>query len=152
MIQRTNVTKKECFNEKSYNERSYNERCYNERSYNERAYSERCYKERCYNERILQRKMLLRTVFINQITMLQRTRKNTIGRRSTRVPMPCRAFPPWLERQSSSLLSFVRFSYQFSSVICLYAPLVVKIFLKSFRYIILAISLQNRVCWMATFL
>jgi hypothetical protein len=26
----------------------------------------------------------------------------------------------WLERQSSSLLSFVRFSYQFSSVICLF--------------------------------
>jgi len=69
----------------------------------------------CYNERILQR-----TVFINKIRMLQRTRRNTTGRRSTRVRMTCRAFPLWLERQSSSLLSFVRFSYQFSSVICLF--------------------------------
>jgi hypothetical protein len=49
-------------------------------------------------------------------------------RRSTRVRKTYRAFPLWLERQSSSLLSFVRFSYQFSSVICLFAPLAVKIF------------------------
>ena len=74
-----------------------------------------------YNERMLQR-----TVFINKIRMLQRTqtlqrtRRNTIGRRSTRVRMTCRAFPLWLERQSSSLLSFVRFSHQFSSVSCLF--------------------------------
>jgi len=63
--------------------------------------------------------MLQRTVFINKISMLQRTqmlqrtRRNTIGRRTTRVRLMCRAFPLWLERQSSSLLSFVRFSYQF---------------------------------------
>ena len=65
--------------------------------------------------------MLQWTVFINEIRMLQRiqmlqpTQRNTIGRRSTRVRMTCRAFPLWLDRQSSSLLSFVRLSYQFSS-------------------------------------
>jgi len=70
--------------------------------------------------------MLQRTVFINKITMLQRTQmlqrtgRNTIGRRSRSVRMTCWAFPLWLERQSSSLLSFVRFSYQFSSVTCLF--------------------------------
>jgi hypothetical protein len=53
--------------------------------------------------------------------MLQRTRRNTIGRRNTRVRMTCRAFPLRLERQSSSLLSFVRFSYQFSPVICAFS-------------------------------
>jgi len=41
-----------------------------------------------YNERMLQR-----TVFFNNINMLHRTRRNTIGRRSTRVRMTCRAFP-----------------------------------------------------------
>jgi hypothetical protein len=71
---------------------------------------------------MLQRRMLQRTnatynCFINQIRMLQRTRRNTIGRRSTRLRMMCRAFLLWSERQSSSMLSFVRFSYQFSSVI-----------------------------------
>jgi len=55
---------------------------------------------------------LQRTVSINKITMLQQTCRNTIGRRSTRVPMTCRAFPLWLERQSSSLLSSVKFSCQ----------------------------------------
>ena len=53
-----------------------------------------------------------------QRTMLQQTRRNTIDRRSTRVRMTCRAFPLWLECQSSSLLSIVTFSYQFSSVSC----------------------------------
>jgi len=83
-------------------------------------YSRICYNERSYNERILQR-----TVFISKIKMLhrtqmlQRTGRNTIGRRNTRMRMTCRAFPLWLELQSSSLLSFVRFSYQFSSVISL---------------------------------
>jgi hypothetical protein len=42
----------------------------------------------CYNERVLQR-----TVCINNIRMLQRTRGNSIGRRSTRVSMTCPAFP-----------------------------------------------------------
>jgi len=66
--------------------------------------------------------MLQQTVFINKIRMLQqthmlqRTRRNTIGRRSTRVRMTCQAFPLSLERQSSSLLLFVSFSNQFSSV------------------------------------
>ena len=74
-----------------------------------------------YNERMLQG-----TVFINKIRMLQRTqmlqrkRRNTIGRGTTRVRMTCRALPLWLERQSSSLLSSVRCSYQFSWVICLF--------------------------------
>jgi hypothetical protein len=48
------------------------------------------------------------------------TRRNTTSRRITRVRITCRAFPLWLERQSPYLLSFVRFSYQFSSVICLF--------------------------------
>jgi hypothetical protein len=74
----------------------------------------------CYNERCNKERMLQRTVFINKIRMLQRTRNNTIGRRSTRVRMTCRAFPLWLQTQSSFLLSFVRFGYQFSSFICLY--------------------------------
>ena len=79
-------------------------------------YSGVCYNERCYNER-----MLLRRVFVNKIRMLQRMRRNTIGRRNTRVRTTCRAFPLWLDRQSSSLLSFVRFSHQFSSVIYLFS-------------------------------
>jgi len=41
-----------------------------------------------HNERMLQG-----TVSSNKIRMLQRTRRNTIGRRSTRVRMTCRAFP-----------------------------------------------------------
>jgi len=48
---------------------------------------------------IIQRTILQRTVFINKIRMLQRTRGNTIGRRSTRMRMTCQAFPLWLERQ-----------------------------------------------------
>jgi hypothetical protein len=96
-------------------------------------YSAGCYNERCCNKGMLQRtvfinkiRMLQRTMlqqrnattnsFINKIRMLQWTRRNTIGRRSKRVRMKCRAFPHWLESQSSSLLSFVRFSCQFSSV------------------------------------
>jgi len=68
--------------------------------------------------------MLQRTVLINKIRMLQRTqmlqrtRRNPIGRRSTRVRMTCRAFPLWSERRSSSLSSFMKFSYQFTSFIC----------------------------------
>ena len=78
-------------------------------------YSGVCYNERCYNERMLQRTVFIYKIRMLQRTeMLQRTRRNTIGRRSTRVCMMFRAFPPWLKRQSSSLLSFVRFSYQFN--------------------------------------
>ena len=67
--------------------------------------------------------LLQRTVFINKIRMLkrtqmlQRTRTNTIGWSSTRVRMTCRASPLWLERQSSSLFSFARFSYQLACAI-----------------------------------
>ena len=57
---------------------------------------------------------------LSKIRMLQRAPRNTIGQRSTRVRMTCRAFPLRLECQSLSLLSFVRFSYRFSSVICLF--------------------------------
>jgi hypothetical protein len=52
--------------------------------------------------------------------MLQRTWKDNIGPCGTREHMTCWAFPLRLERQSSFLLPFVRFSYQFSSVICLF--------------------------------
>ena len=92
-------------------------------------YSRVCYNERFYNERMLQRTAFIIKIRLPQRTqMLQRTRRGTIGRRSTRVLMTCRALLFWLERYSSSLLWFVRFSYQFSSVICLFAPWVVKIF------------------------
>jgi hypothetical protein len=38
--------------------------------------------------------MLQRTVFLmNKVGLLQRTRRNTISRRSTRMRMTCRAFP-----------------------------------------------------------
>jgi len=53
------------------------------------------------------RKKIQRNIFINKFRLLQRTQmlqqtwRNTIGRRSTRVRMTCRAFPLWLERQSS---------------------------------------------------
>jgi hypothetical protein len=94
---------------------------------------------------MLQRTVIVKIRMLQRTQMLQRTRKNTTGRRNTRVRMTCRAFPLWLERQSSSLSPFVLFSYQFSSVICLFAPLAVKIFLKLFCYIILAMNQQNRV-------
>jgi len=42
---------------------------------------------------MLQRTMLQGTIFINKIRTLQRRRRNTIGRRSTRVRMTCQAFP-----------------------------------------------------------
>jgi hypothetical protein len=48
-----------------------------------------------------------------------------------------------LERQSSSLLPFVKFTYQFSSVICAFSSK--NIFFKLFCCIILAMSQQNRV-------
>jgi hypothetical protein len=98
------------------------------------------------NETELFKHALKRTDFINNIRMLQQTQRNTIGRCSMCMRMTCRAFPLWLERQLSSLLLFARFSYQFSSVICLCSPLAVKIyFFKLFCYIILTISWQNRV-------
>ena len=84
-------------------------------------YSGVCYNERCYNQWMLQW-----TVFINKIRMLQWTQmlqwmwRNTNGQHSTCACMTCWAFPLWLEYQSSSLLSFVRFIYQFSSVIRLF--------------------------------
>ena len=78
--------------------------------------------------------ILQQMVFFNQNRMLQQTWRNTIGRHSIRVHITCRAFPLWLEHQSSSLLLFVRFSNIFSSVICLFAPLAVlnKLILYSF--------------------
>jgi len=69
--------------------------------------------------------------------VLQRTLRNTIGRRSTRMRMTCRAFQLCLDRQSSSLLSFVGIIYQFSSVICSFSPLAVlnKLILYYFLYL-----------------
>ena len=82
------------------------------------------------------------TAFNNKIRMLQRTRRDTIGRRSTRLPVTCRAFPLWLKRQSSPWLLFVRFCYQFSSVICLFVRCI------KVKYInfILALRLPFWVC------
>ena len=80
----------------------------------------------CYNEW-----MLKWTVFINKIRMLKqtqflkRTQRNTFGQHITHVCMTCRAFLLWLQRQSSSLLSFIRCIYKFSSVICSFVPLAV---------------------------
>jgi len=61
--------------------------------------------------------------------MLQQTRRNTIGRRSTRVRM---TFGPSRFDQSVSHHLCYRLygCYQFGSVICLFAPLAVKIFFK----------------------
>ena len=64
-----------------------------------------CYNDRCYNEWKLQR-----TIFINKIRMLQwtqmlqRTRRNTIGRCSKRTHMTGRAFTIWLR---ASFIIFV---------------------------------------------
>jgi len=94
--------------------------------------------------------MLQRTVLVRMLQRKQtqqRTRRNNIGRRSTRVRVTCRTFPLWLERQSSSLLSFVRSSYQFSSVFAYLRLWQWKkiCFSKLFCYIILATSQKNRV-------
>ena len=112
MLQRTNATANECYSERMLQRKNVTtNECYNERML-QRTNAKT---NECYNERMLQR-----TVFISIIRFLQRTRRNTVGRRSTRMRMTCRAFPLWLEHQLSSLLLFVWFSYQFSSVICLF--------------------------------
>jgi len=85
-------------------------------------YSGVCYNERCYNERMLQRTQ-----------MLKQTRRTTIGRHNTCVLMTFRAFPLWLKRLSSPLLSFVRFSCKFGSVMCLFEPLAVNFFKKTIQ-------------------
>jgi len=90
-------------------------------------YSGVSYNEQCYNERILQR-----TDFINNIWMLQRTRRNIIGRHSTRVSKMCWKFLLWLHRHSLPLFSFILFNYQFSSVICLFTRLAVTTILQIF--------------------
>ena len=100
------------------------------------------YRQVCYNEQSYNKRMLQWTAFINKISMPQQTQRKTIGRCSTHMPTTCQAFLLWLECQSSSLLSFIRFSYQFSSVICAFSS--ENIFLKLFCYIILAMSRQNR--------
>jgi hypothetical protein len=88
----------------------------------------------CYNEQLFLNKIRM----LQRTKMLQQTRRNTIGRRNTRVRMTCRTFPLCLERQSSYLLSFVRFICQFSSGICAFSS--ENIFLKLFCYIILALG------------
>jgi hypothetical protein len=111
------------------------------------------YSRVCYNERMLQR-----TFFINKIKMLQRTWRNTTGRRSTSVHMTCGAFPHWWERKSSYLLSFVRFSYQFSAVLCLFVQCIqVKLinfilFLHLYFWICFIFLLFKWLLWMITLL
>ena len=91
---------------------------------------------------MLKKTMLQRRVFINKNRILQRRRRNTTCRRSPRVCMTYRAFPLLLECQSSNLLWFVRFSYQFTSVICLFSPLAVKIYFFNFYIILEQINLD----------
>jgi hypothetical protein len=73
------------------------------------------YSEVCYNKW-----MLKQTLFINKIMMLQWTWRNTISRCSTHVCVRCQVFQLWLVCQLSPSLLSVRFSYKFSSVICLF--------------------------------
>jgi len=67
-----------------------------------------CYQERCYNERMPQQ-----TVFINKVRMLQRrqilqrTRRNTIGRRSTRMRITC-SIIVFIRERLFMLLTYVR--------------------------------------------
>jgi len=74
-------------------------------------------------------RMLQRTHMLQQTQILQRTRRNTLGRYFRRVHLTCRAFPLRFDRHSSSLLSFVKFSYTFSSFVCLFKSLAGKDFL-----------------------
>jgi hypothetical protein len=138
MLQRTNATTNECYNERMLQRtNATTNECYNERMLQRmNATTNECYNEQFFINKI---RMLQRT------QILQRTRRNTIGWRSTGVRVTCWSFPLWLERQSPSLLSFVRFSYQFSSVICLFAPLAVKFSFTLLCYTIFATSRQNRV-------
>jgi len=55
-----------------------------------------CYYERCYNERMLKRTVINKIMMLRRTQMLQRTWSNTIGRRSSRMRMMCRACPLWL--------------------------------------------------------
>jgi len=78
-------------------------------------YSGVCYNERYYNERILQR-----TVFINKnrklqrTQMQQRTRRNIIGRRSTRVRLTCQDSHPKLVGTMTLLPPLCDFFYDFN--------------------------------------
>jgi hypothetical protein len=58
--------------------------------------------------------------------MLQRVRRNNSAD-VARMLMTCRTFQLWIELQVLSLLSFVSFSYQFNSVIGLFAPFITAI-------------------------
>jgi hypothetical protein len=127
-------------------------------------YSGVCYNKRCYNERCYNKRMIQWTVFINKIRMLQRTQmlqrtwRNTVGWHSTRVRVTCRAVPHWLERQSSSLSLFVRFSYQFRSVICLFVWFIkvtyinFALFLHLYFWFCIIFFLFKWLCWMVTLL
>ena len=82
----TDATMKECYNEQFF---QYNQ----DATTNTHATTNECYNERCYNERMLQRTVSVNIIRMLQRTqMLQRTRRNTIGRRSTLVCMMCRTF------------------------------------------------------------
>jgi len=73
MLQRTNATTNECYNKRMLQPTNdTTNECYNQRMLQRKNTTT----NENYNERVLQR-----TVFINKIRMLQRTRRNTIGRR-----------------------------------------------------------------------
>jgi hypothetical protein len=128
------------------------------------ATTNQCYNERRYNERRYNEPMLQWTILINKIRMLwwtqmlQRTRSNTISWRSTRVEMTWQGFLLRLEHQSSFLLSFVRFSYQFSSVICLFVQRIKVIqinctlFVHLYFWFCIKLFLFKWLRWMATLL
>jgi hypothetical protein len=77
---------------------------------------------------ILQRTMLHEQM-LKLLQMLDWTLRNTITWCRMCVWVMCQAFLLWVECQLSSLLMFARFSYQFSSVICLFVHFVVNFFL-----------------------
>jgi hypothetical protein len=98
-------------------------------------------------------KMLQQTAFINKIRMLHQMWRNTISRCSMRMRMKCRASLLWLEHLLSFLLSFVTFSYQFSSVICLIVQCIkfkiinFKLFLCIFDFLLYFSCLNGCVGW-----
>ena len=70
-------------------------------------YSGLCYNERCYNERMMQRTVFVKIRMLKRTQMLQRTRRNTIGRRSTRLRMKFSIIVFTRERLCLSYLCFL---------------------------------------------
>jgi len=69
---------------------------------------------------MIRRVILWQTIFVNKIRMLQRTRRNTIGRRSTHVH-DVLGLPSLIRVSVIIFVMFVRFSCHFSSVICTFS-------------------------------